>query len=365
MADDTNANNDSRDELLGLLHEEFNHATTQTKELKSLVDQTNKEVERLQQKNALVTNRLHQIETNFDSVPRQDIKVAFTEAMDTRSRLLTMRGNLEKLQSDYKQYSGTVELLSNIISHIEGYSPASFQSDSAEDVVDISPAGLTIIRIIEAQETERKRLARQMHDGPAQSLTNLILQAEICQRLFDRNPDRAGEELNNLKTAASSTFQKIRDFIFDLRPMMLDDLGLIPTIRRYIEATSEKSGLTINLHILGDERRLESHREVIMFRGIQEVLSNTRAHAKADQMTITLDMGPEVITCSLEDNGIGFNSELIFEESVQPAGDQGVGLKTLKERLELIGGALIVDSAEGDGAKLIIRIPAGNPPQLI
>ena len=83
-----------------------------------------------------------------------------------------------------------------------------------------------------------------MHDGPAQSLTNFILQAEICQRFFDRNPDKAAEELENLKNDASMTFQKVRDFIFDLRPMMLDDLGVVPTVRRYTESFRRKTTST-------------------------------------------------------------------------------------------------------------------------
>jgi two-component system sensor histidine kinase DegS len=80
-----------------------------------------------------------------------------------------------------------------------------------------------------------------MHDGPAQSLTNLILQAEICERLFDSDPVRARAELGNLKDAVTSNFQKVREFIFDLRPMMLDDLGLNPTLRRYVQEFEAKA----------------------------------------------------------------------------------------------------------------------------
>src|SRR5438105_10908037 len=126
-----------------------------------------------------------------------------------------------------------------------------------------------------------------MHDGPAQSLTNFILQAEICQRLLDRNPDRANKELGNLKTAASTTFQKVRDFIFDLRPMMLDDLGLAPTVRRYVDAFAEKSNIETRLSIIGEERRrMESHTEVMMFRSVQELLGYARDNANAAKVEI-------------------------------------------------------------------------------
>jgi two-component system sensor histidine kinase DegS len=353
-----------REELLKLLHTEYDKLKAQGSELNALVEQAHNEVERLQQKNTMVTNRLHHIESNFDSVPRQDILVAYNEAMDTRNRLLTLRGNLEKLQGDQEQAMRVSKLLSQVMGQVEGISSASFQADGASSSVEISPAAAIIIRIIEAQEAERQRLARQMHDGPAQSLTNFILQAEICQRLFDRNPDRAAEELNNLKTVASSTFQKIRDFIFDLRPMMLDDLGLIPTIRRYVENFQEKNAITTNLHILGDERRLEAHREVIMFRGIQELLGNTREHASANQVTITLDMGTDAISCIVEDNGKGFDPESVFAESESSSDRKALGLKTLRERLELIGGSMQIDSDEGKGTRTTLRIPAGQPPRV-
>lgn len=363
MVDKTQGPVNTRDELLKLLHTENDRISKQLTELQSLIDQTHNEVERLQQKNAMVTNRLHQIEGNFDSVPRQDIRVAYNEAMDTRNRLLTMRGNLEKLQSDQRQLDQMSKIIRQVLATLEGLSPSAFSGVETSSPVEVSPAAINIIRIIEAQEVERQRLARQMHDGPAQSLTNFILQAEICQRLFDRNPDRAAEELNNLKTVASGTFQKIRDFIFDLRPMMLDDLGLIPTLRRYTEAYKEKSEMAVNLHILGDERRLESHREVILFRSIQELLNNSREHARASSVTITLDMGQDVITAAVEDNGQGFNSNAVFDASESGhSEDKSLGLKTLRERLELVGGSMEVDSEEGRGTKIMMRIPAGQPP---
>ncbi|MFC1959284.1 histidine kinase [Chloroflexota bacterium] len=339
MSDTPETQENSREKLLELLHSEHKQINGRLKEMQLQVEQSHNEVERLQQKNTMVTNRMHQIESNFDSVPRQDIRVAYNEAMDTRNRLLTMRGTLEKLQSDERNLKHMVDILSQILAGIEGLAPASFAGEEAASA-DASSATATIIRIIEAQENERQRLATQMHDGPAQSLTNYILQAEICQRLFNRDPDRAAEELNNLKTAASSTFQKIRDFIFDLRPMMLDDLGLIPTLRRYVEATADKGDFSVSLHMLGDERRLESHREVIIFRSVQELLGNARDHGKASQIKVTLDMGADTITCTVDDNGIGFNPEELFAEDPQSEApeNKALGIKTMRERLELVGG---------------------------
>lgn len=364
MADTTHNTDTPRTELLEMLHGEFDRIKAQLEELEALVEQTQNEVDRLQQKNAMVTNRLRHVDANIDSVPRPDIQIAFNEAMDTRNRLLTMRGNLEKLQSDQQNLSRMADLIAHVLRSVEGIAPASLQSGQQAGAGELSASGVTIVRVIEAQENERKRLARQMHDGPAQSLTNFILQAEICQRLFDRNPDRAAEELNNLKTVATGTFQKIRDFIFDLRPMMLDDLGLIPTIRRYIASLSEKTTIKTTLHILGDERRLEPHREVIMFRTIQELLSNARNHARPSQITVTLELGVNTITCAVEDNGQGFNPESLFAaEQDDTKESKALGLKTLRERVELIGGNMDIESEEGSGTKVTVRIPAGAAPQ--
>ena len=117
-----------------------------------------------------------------------------------------------------------------------------------EPSAELSGKPPTVVRIIEAQEQERQRLVRQLHDGPAQSLTNLILQAEICER-FSTTTRLALEASWLTQDAVSSTFQKVRDFMFDLRPMMLDDLGLIPTLKRYVGNFSEKSGIATTLSI--------------------------------------------------------------------------------------------------------------------
>ena len=95
--------------------------------------------------------------------------------------------------------------------------------------------------VINSQEAVRQRLSRQMHDGPAQTLSNFIVQTEIAARLFDLDPKRAREELDNLKLVAMQAFQKMRSFIFELRPMMLDDLGLFPTLKRYVDSFKEQS----------------------------------------------------------------------------------------------------------------------------
>lgn len=341
----------STEEVLEEARAERDRLSAELREIGTKLEQSRGELERLVQTNTKVTGELKNLEKDFESVPRASIKEVYDAVQEAQQRLFRMRGQVDKLQADrgsLMRYQDTLDKLLSVVSKgvtVEG--PAGEEEPSGRAIA---------IRIIDAQERERQRLAKQMHDGPAQSLTNFILQAEICQRLFDQDADKSREELMNLKTSASSTFQKVRDFIFDLRPMMLDDLGLLPTVRRYKDAFEEKTGITVNLLPSGEDRRLEDYREVIIFRALQELLANVRDHANATEATITLDMGADQVRVSVEDNGRGFSTgELIMN----PEERETLGLSTLQERVELIGGSVRIDSTSGRGSKIVLTVPAG------
>ena len=204
--------------------------------------------------------------------------------------------------------------------------------------------------VVNAQEAERQRLSRQMHDGPAQAMSNFILQTEIAMRLLDIDPKKAKEELVSLKGAALGTFQKLRNFIFELRPMMLDDLGLAPTIRKYVEAFKEQTALEASLTVTGTERRLEPYLEVMIFRAVQELLGNAARHSQAADVKIQVDMGNDAIRVSVDDNGRGFDAEAA-------QGHSTLGLRLIRERVEMLGGSFSVDSALGKGARIMFTVP--------
>jgi len=220
-------------------------------------------------------------------------------------------------------------------------------ADRTEDFAD------AVVRLLRSPG-ERQRLARQMHDGPAQSLTNLMLQAEICERLFDIDPIHARVELGNLKNATNATFQKVRDFILTLRPMMLDDLGLMPTLKQYIQDYEEKTGLAANFTVLGREARLPSHVEVALFRTIQELLTNIQVHAHATHAQVTLDFQDKLVSASVEDDGSGFDVSEMQSPSQQR---KGLGLPTIQERAEMLGGRVQIESRIGRGTKIRIELP--------
>jgi len=347
---------DPKDELIEMVSNRMSELKRKMTEIKSQIEQTEIMVDREQERNSDLATELQNIQNNLDTVPREDIRDKYNEAMDARFRLATMRGQLEKFESNYDNLSSEQTLLNQLLSKFQGieYLP----DDSEDGEIGARDTIFSIVRIVEAQEEERQRLARQMHDGPAQSLTNFILQAEICQRLFNRNPERAEDELGSLKDSASVTFQKVRDFIFDLRPMMLDDLGVVPTVRRYVESFKEKNDIEVDLEIIGEERRMESHREVMIFRSIQELMGHVRDYANASKLAVKLDMTGQTIRIAVQDDGRGFDAEAIFEMEEGALDTRSKGLVTLKERFELVNGTASIQSSENDGTLVRLELAA-------
>jgi two-component system sensor histidine kinase DegS len=313
------------------------------REIKLMIEQSQGELSKLTQRNAAITAHLQQIQSQIGQAPADEIRMAYDSALDAQQRLFVMRGQLEKLQSDKNH----LEKYKAALEHNGVPSGAAVGSASGEGKGPL--AGVEMI--VNAQEAERQRLSRQMHDGPAQAMSNFILQTEIAMRLLDADPAQAKEELSNLKTAAMSTFQKVRNFIFELRPMMLDDLGLVPTIRKYVDAFKEQTTLDVSLTITGTERRLEPYLEVMIFRAVQELLGNAARHSQATMIKVLVDIGSNLVRVSVDDNGKGFDSEVVRSGS-------SLGLKLIRERTEMMGGSFEIDSSAGKGARVAFSVPA-------
>jgi two-component system sensor histidine kinase DegS len=347
QSNDTNA----WEELAEELHQDVDQKQRELQEISMLVEQSQLEVNKLAQRNATATSKIQQIHGYFDSIPREDIRLTYDGALDAQQRLFVMRGQLEKLQSDQNHLQEHISQLELILETLSGVSV------SSRSLQPTSAFG-TVEAIIQAQEAERQRLSRQMHDGPAQALSNFILQTEIAMRLFDMNQEQARDELENLKQSATAAFQKVRDFIFELRPMMLDDLGLVPTLKRYVEAFKEQNKTDVRLAITGVERRLESYIEVMIFRAIQELMGNAVRHSQANRINIHIDITDNAVKVGVEDNGKGFDVDTMLDGT-------GMGVKVIKERVEMLGGHLELKSTLGEGSNITFNIPTGSTSQSV
>jgi two-component system sensor histidine kinase DegS len=342
------------EELHATLNADLEKARRELNEMDTLLRQTNAEVEKLAQRELTVANRLRDLEVNLDKYSKADVKNFYTSAQEVQMRLLMMRGQLEQLQFRQQALKARQSQLFEVVTALEPLIGADLGSgggargglDDGDDV---------IANIIQAQEKERLRISLQMHDGPAQSMSNLVLRAEICQRLMERDPEQARTELGALKGAINATLQDTRRFIFDLRPMILDDLGLVPTLRRYVQQFGEKNKLEVNLMVQNMDGRLPGHYEVAIFRFIQEALNNVARHANAAQARVLLDNSGGSIHVVVEDDGSGFHlSEVLSEGS----GRRNLGIETLRQQAEmLLRGEFGIESSIGRGTRVAAVVP--------
>ncbi len=319
-----------------------------------MLDQSQAELTKLTKRNTSVTAHLQQIQNQFEFVPRSDIRLAYNSALDAQQRVLVMRSQLEKLQSDQSSLKKRINLMEQVRSM---FSMQDLPKKMKKDGGGGGGGSATLEMMINSQETERQRLSRQMHDGPAQALSNFIVQAEIAARLFDLDQTKAKYEMENLKKSAMSTFQKVRNFITELRPMMLDDLGLIPTIKRYDEMFAEQNGIEIITNIKGNDKRFEPYLEIMIFRALQELIGNATRHNQdlnvKLQINVQILMDDNFVKMIVQDNGKGFD----IEEAVKK---NGLGLKVIRERVEILGGYIDIDSSIGQGSRITVQVPISN-----
>lgn len=329
-------------------------------EITVLIRQTSSEIERLTGRGADSARRLRDLEQNMDHYSRQEIREILSEAQENEMRLFVMKGQLENLEHKRRTLENMRSLL-QAISDVGAAIPDSRQDTDADEggLGSDATQGITgfekttVSQIIQAQEDERQRIARQLHDGPAQALTNLILRAEICERMLDLSTDQARSELASLRGMIVNTLQETREFIFDLRPMILDDLGLIPTLRRQAEIFSSRTQVPIRLNVTGVERRLPSAVEVLVFRIAQETLDNAVKHGKASEIQVSVDVTPNSIRVSIEDNGVGFDAS----EAMASSQTKATGLRRIQEQVTSVSGQLSLETSPGQGSKLTVQIP--------
>lgn len=202
-------------------------------------------------------------------------------------------------------------------------------------------------KVIAVQEEERKRIARELHDETSQDLATLLLSIETSA---DSNPEDLKKKLLQMKALTGRTLDSIHRMILDLRPSVLDDLGLTSAIRWVAETRLEPLGIDLMFAITGQERRLKAEIETTVFRIGQEAISNVARHAEANSVSIALNFAQDHIVLQVEDNGQGFDLNL-------PNGS--FGLLGMKERASLLNGTFAIDSSRGSGTRLAVTIPLG------
>ncbi len=214
--------------------------------------------------------------------------------------------------------------------------------------------GALLSQVVGAQEQERQRIARELHDGPGQTLTALGLGiAALRARQETRAADR--EPVSNLQGLSNQAMQELRDIIADLRPSVLDDLGLVAAVRSQVQALQERTGIQAELEVRGSRYRLPLQLETIVFRIVQEALTNIAKHARAQTATVVLSFADDALRAEVTDDGCGFEPDRVLKP--EPGQNQGWGLLGMRERVELVGGSCQVESRPQQGTTVFVHVP--------
>ncbi|MCL1632661.1 histidine kinase [Sporolactobacillus sp. CPB3-1] len=207
------------------------------------------------------------------------------------------------------------------------------------------------LKVIEALEEERKRLSREIHDGPAQTLAQVLMGLDVVERVGKKEGMAASHaELQKYRVMVQGALAEVRRIIYDLRPMSLDDLGLVPTLQKYLHRVNgDYPSVHINFNCVGEDKRLQSRIEAALFRLVQEAVQNACIHAKPSVINIRIEYRKDKVLILVKDDGIGFDMTETKEGSY--------GLVGMRERTELLNGELMIHSAMGKGTKVLVHIP--------
>jgi two-component system sensor histidine kinase DegS len=333
-----------------------------------------RDVERIKEETAAVIKKVDELERNerkarihlmevsrdFKNRTEEEVREAYEEARKiqidvavTREQEQNLRRQRDDMEVRLRNLGGTVAKAEQLVSQVgvvldylgNQMSEAFSQIESLQNAHELGA------QVIRSQEEERRRVARDIHDGPAQAIANIVFRAEVCERLIDTDKERAKSELKALREHIRNTLAEIRKIIFDLRPMALDDLGLAPTIRGVLDVFREEYGLFTEVAVIGKERRLEPHVEIGIFRVVQEALNNIIKHAQAGSAKVRIEFAAAGVTVLVEDDGKGFE----MTEGELPTGHYGI--MGMRERMQLLNGKLSIKSAPRRGTRVMISVP--------
>lgn len=355
----------SQKQIFEIVEESRNQYKMIEEELQKIRKKTEEiilQVDKLTKLEKDIRYRLMVVHKNFREFSEEDIKEVYEKAKDLQLQLMVKKNEEQilierrtELELRLKAARDTLKKAEKLMSQMSvvlGYLSGDLKNIHGQ-LEDIKEKQYLGIKVIQAQEEERYRLSREIHDGPAQILANLVLKTELCEKLIDIDTNKAKEELKVLREIMRSSLKDVRKIIYDLRPMSLDDLGLVPTVERLITQHNETSDIYVEFKFFGDKIKLLPVIEVACFRIIQESLNNIKKHSKATRACVKIEVAKNIIYIVVSDNGIGFSKESIKKSDE----NNGYGLMSMEERVTLLNGKFEISSSPGKGTKILVSIP--------
>jgi two-component system sensor histidine kinase DegS len=318
------------------------------------------ENDQLELKSRFARRRLSEVSQHFREFSEEQVRDAYEAAHDLQmklsvnrqleNQLRTRRDELQRRLFSLEEAMERADHLASQTTVVLNYLTSDLK-DIGNAIADAKQKQEFGLRVIEAQEEERKRLSREIHDGPAQMLANLLLRSDLIEKVYtEKGTDEAFKEIKNMKKMARSSLSEVRRIIYDLRPMALDDLGLLPTLKKYL-ATIEEYNMGTSIHFtnIGDDLRLPPNYEVALFRLVQESVQNALKHAQASEINVKIEVKKDFVVVVVKDNGVGFDVSTKKEGSF--------GIVGMKERVEILDGTVTINSIKGMGTVVIVQVP--------
>ncbi|MEO2566053.1 histidine kinase, partial [Clostridium tertium] len=332
-------------------------------DIKSRLSKVINEVDYLEKADKAMRYKLVEESKKLSQVDSDLFKEVYEEALDIRVRYITKqneekelilkRDNLERTLKNYnlniEEAQGAVNQINIALGYLEGniLDIINDQDEKSQMIVGI--------KILENQELERQRIAREIHDGPAQYIANAMMRVDFCKVVVKKDLEKGINELDDLKSNIRMALKEVRGIIYDLRPLHLEELGLIDAIKDMINIISVENDVKIDMIVDESSYEVEKIMQIAIYRIMQEILNNIKKHSKAKYVDIKINYIKDYIYIYIQDDGIGFNVQETLINTKQKG--NRYGLIGIFERVKQLRGKIEVKSSKGEGTIYKIRLP--------
>lgn len=352
--------NNGKDKIFNItnnLRNEFENKKQELDIILGVINKTINEVDELEKKDKIMRNRLAKVSSDFtmpDEVVKDiyneafDIKIKYIEKQKEEHELRVKRDNLEIL---LKSYLRNIEEAEGVVRQVNvalNYLCGDFGTAIEEKNNDMN------IRLLEIQEEERSRIAREVHDGPAQYLASSIMRIDFCKKILIKDLEKGLQEIDDLRNTVKKALMEVRGIIFDLRPPYLEEQTLEESIQDLIDTFSEESNIYINFKMLNYDKCNDTL-EVGIYRIAQELLNNARKHSNANSINFLIEKGNDYVFINFKDDGIGFDLDKVIGES--KVKKVSYGIVGILDRVKYLGGNVDINAINNKGTKYKIKLP--------
>ncbi|MBU3105920.1 sensor histidine kinase [Clostridium gasigenes] len=339
--------------------DEFQVKNEELQEVKREIEEVIGKVDKLQVLDKNMRLTLAEVSKISGEKAEKIMKRAYEEAIEIRVEYITKQNeekNLKRrrnsLEKTLKNYLKNIEEADNTVNQINialGY----LEGDMAN--VEEDSQMLIGIKILESQERERKRIAREIHDGPAQYIANTMMRIDFCKMVVQKDLNKGLKELDDLKNNVRKALKEVRGILFDLRPLSLEERGLNEAIKDMVNEISIESNICVNVTLNTMNYEIEHIIEIAVYRIIQEILNNIKKHSKANEVSVRIECGKEYISFMVKDDGIGFD----LKETMAKNKEKGTsyGLIGIFDRVTQLQGHIDIKSAHNRGTIYKIKLP--------